>query len=120
MLYSEVEKLVTNWVVGTSKVFYCYFMFFDKGIVIIKRVKEDLFEVDKERSTDILGPFTKDEMIKCISSGGLEYIISASEFTNYRELLSGGCVCGAWRTSNPDLHALYCPRYRNPIREDDD
>ena len=77
---------------------------------MLKRT-ENRFLIDKKKSTIAVNPMTKNGIIKLLVNEQLILRESASTYTNYRDIESGGCECGAWKTSDPNLHEHWCKKY---------
>lgn len=113
MLNSEITSLLSNWHNSWPNVFKIKYTFFDPDILILVRKDEDTFTVDLERSTTkYFKEFTKEQLIKRLKDGSLEYLAGHSVNTNYNNVKAGSCVCGAWATRNPDNHSPMCVLYK--------
>jgi hypothetical protein len=113
MLSSEVEKFIENWFINDRYVFKTY-NWFSLDYIVIRRVREDYFECDKEHSTSDMGSFNKDEMTRMVSANIFIYMPLERPDQDFRLLRSGGCTCGGYRLSEPS-HAPGC-KYYKPMR----
>lgn len=113
MLISEVDVLLNNWTIGFNKVFKIKYSFANPDTLVILKKDENLFIVDKEKSTtSIFSEFNRDEVHKSISSGRLEYMSEANTYMSYKGIDAKGCECGAHKTTEPNCHAYWCPLHR--------
>ena len=113
MTRSEIEQFLNNWLKGDGKVFwYKDYGWFDTEVLVIFKMREDLYSVDEVKSTVYDGPFTREQMEWLINKRLLIHREFVSIDKDFREERNGGCTCGAWRTTNPDKHAFGCKKYR--------
>lgn len=112
MLTSDVELFLANWPTTDWRVFdYKDYGWFDIEVLVIHRVSEDLFKVDSKNSTVNDGPFNKIQISKLLSSDLLIPRYIGNAYSNYKQLRTKGCQCGAWRSLNPHNHSPMCPLY---------
>lgn len=111
MNFSEIEKLIDDWIVGYCKVFHIKYFFADPEIVVVLRDGEDLFKVDKNKSTTVEGPWNKKEIKEALINKVLEYKEFDSVNVNYRYERTKGCECGAWAIKNGGRHSRWCKLY---------
>lgn len=109
----DADQFVANWFLTEGKVFdYKDYGWFDTEVLVIIRKDVDLFVVDEKKSTVKDGPFNREQIINLMCRDLLVYKPYSSINTNYKEERASYCVCGAWRTTNPNAHAFYCTKYK--------
>lgn len=112
MLTSDIELYLADWAIYDWRVFdYKDYGWWDTEILIIHRDSDNLFKVDSKNSTVSAGPFDKKQIFKLLSANLLMPRYTGNSFTNYRQLRTKGCECGAWRSRNPHNHSPMCPLY---------
>lgn len=111
MLASEIETLFRLWEIGTIKVFKYVRAFAPPEYVLITRVLENDFRCQDHRGTYKLSPMDKDEITSLLRSKSL-IKISLTVYNDFLKLKTNGCTCGAWATSDSNLHSRICAIYR--------
>lgn len=114
MSRNQAEDFLRDWSYEERKVFKYHQYIAIPEILIIIKEDFDRYVVDKDKSTCKAGPFDRDTMLRYIITGVLIHRPMDSINSNYKEERTGGCDCGAWATTNPDLHSatMPCKKYR--------
>ena len=111
MAPKDVARLFEVWKVDEHVAFKYYEYLLDEEIITIKRISKTNFELVPEKSSiNNAGPWHIMDLEKILGRDGLKTKQLGVHGEYWK--LSNGCVCGQWRTSEPDCHAYWCTKYR--------
>jgi hypothetical protein len=110
---SDVNDIVNSWYIGELRgIEYRDYTIYSSEWLIVRRTEDNLFEVLADRSSVDTGPFKKKDMERLFSRDLMKIHDPIPGNDNYKFKKSDNCVCGAWATTEPNLHAYYCPKCR--------
>ena len=128
MTKSDLELFLNEFPVPGRKVFVYKQEFIpDHYVTIEKNFKTDKqggliktedeteflyqYKINEAESTYIIPNFDNDLFFKLLMKEELFLPHESKWYMSITDFRTGGCTCGAWATTNPNLHTFDCRRY---------